>query len=43
VHPNTAHYRLAKIEDRTGCNVRRLADVQLLTIAIRLQRGAGAS
>jgi DNA-binding PucR family transcriptional regulator len=43
VHPNTAHYRLAKIEDRTGCNVRRLADVQLLTIAIRLQRGAGAT
>jgi hypothetical protein len=38
VHPNTAHYRLAKIEARTGCAVRNLRDVQLLTIAIRLQR-----
>jgi hypothetical protein len=36
VHPNTAHYRLAKIADRTGCDVRKLDDVQLLTIAIRL-------
>jgi hypothetical protein len=43
VHPNTAHYRLAKIEDRTGCDVRRLADVQLLTIAIRLQRRPGGT
>jgi hypothetical protein len=43
VHPNTAHYRLAKIEDRTGCDVRRLADVQLLTIAVRLQRGPAAT
>jgi hypothetical protein len=39
VHPNTAHYRLAKIEARTGCDVRNLCDVQLLTIAIRLRRG----
>jgi hypothetical protein len=36
VHPNTAHYRLAKIEDRTGCSVRRLEDILLLAIAIRL-------
>jgi hypothetical protein len=42
VHPNTAHYRLAKIEARTGCAVRNLRDVQLLTIAIRLQRRAQA-
>ena len=39
VHPNTAHYRLAKIETRTGCDVRNLGDVQLLTIAIRLRPG----
>jgi DNA-binding PucR family transcriptional regulator len=39
VHPNTAHYRLAKVEARTGCDVRNLGDVQLLTIAIRLRRG----
>jgi sugar diacid utilization regulator len=38
VHPNTAHYRLAKIENRTGCSVRRLEDVLLLAIAIRLAR-----
>jgi hypothetical protein len=42
VHPNTAHYRLAKIEARTGCAVRNLRDVQLLTIAIRLQRRSHA-
>jgi hypothetical protein len=42
VHPNTAHYRLSKIEDRTGCSVRRLADVLLLVIAVRLQRERGA-
>ena len=38
VHPNTVHYRLAKIEDRTGCSLRRLEDVLLLAIAIRLAR-----
>jgi sugar diacid utilization regulator len=42
VHPNTAHYRLAKIEARTGCDVRNLRDVQLLTIAIRIRRGSHA-
>jgi hypothetical protein len=42
VHPNTAHYRLAKIEARTGCDVRNLGDVQLLTIAIRLRRESHA-
>jgi hypothetical protein len=40
VHPNTAHYRLARIEERTHCSVRRLADVLLLTIAIRLHAAA---
>jgi hypothetical protein len=38
VHPNTAHYRLARIEERTGCDVRRLADVLAIVIAIRLHR-----
>jgi hypothetical protein len=41
VHPNTAHYRLAKIEARTGCDVRKLRDVQLLTTAIHLHHGRG--
>jgi hypothetical protein len=38
VHPNTAHYRLARVEERTGCSVRRLRDVLLIAIAIRLHR-----
>jgi PucR C-terminal helix-turn-helix domain/GGDEF-like domain len=41
VHPNTAHYRLSRIEQRTGLSMRRLSDVQLLCTAIRLFR-AGA-
>jgi sugar diacid utilization regulator len=38
VHPNTAHYRLSRIEQRTGLSMRRLSDVQLLCTAIRLFR-----
>jgi PucR C-terminal helix-turn-helix domain/GGDEF-like domain len=38
VHPNTVHYRLAKIEAQTGLDVRRLRDVQLLMTAIHLSR-----
>jgi PucR C-terminal helix-turn-helix domain/GGDEF-like domain len=40
VHVNTAHHRLARIEEKTGCRLRELADVQELLIAIRLARGA---
>jgi DNA-binding PucR family transcriptional regulator len=40
VHPNTAHYRLSRIEQRTGLSMRRLSDVQLLCTAIRLFRAA---
>ena len=36
VHPNTARYRLAKIEERTGCDLRRVADVMDLLIAVRV-------
>jgi hypothetical protein len=35
LHANTAHYRLARIEERTGCDVRRLADVLDLLIAVQ--------
>jgi sugar diacid utilization regulator len=38
VHPNTVHYRLSRIEERTGLSVRSLSDVLLLTIAIQLRR-----
>ncbi|HEX4283013.1 MAG TPA: helix-turn-helix domain-containing protein [Solirubrobacteraceae bacterium] len=38
IHVNTAHHRLARIEERTGCDLRDLADVQELLIAIRLAR-----
>jgi sugar diacid utilization regulator len=36
VHPNTARYRLGKIEERTGCDLRRVADVMDLLIAVSL-------
>jgi hypothetical protein len=36
VHPNTARYRLGKIEERTGCDLRRVADVLDLLIAVRI-------
>jgi sugar diacid utilization regulator len=36
VHINTAHHRLARVEERTGCDLRRLADLQELLIAIKL-------
>jgi sugar diacid utilization regulator len=39
IHVNTAHHRLARIEERTGCHLRDLADVQELLIAIRLATG----
>jgi sugar diacid utilization regulator len=36
IHANTAHYRIARIEERTGCDLRRLPDVIDLLIAVRL-------
>lgn len=43
VHPNTAHYRLSRIEERTGLSMRRFADLLLLVIAIRLGGAASRS
>ena len=43
VHPNTARYRLAKIEERTGLDLRRFADVQELLIAVRIEELAAAT
>ena len=34
VHPNTARYRLGKIEERTGLDLRSFSDVQELLIAV---------
>ena len=42
VHPNTARYRLGKIEERTGCDLRHVADVLDLLIALRVH-GEGSS
>lgn len=42
IHVNTAHHRLARIEARTGCDLRDLSDVQELLIAIRLATGPSA-
>jgi sugar diacid utilization regulator len=36
VHVNTAHYRLARVAEKTGCDLRSLSDVIELLIAIRL-------
>ena len=36
IHVNTAHHRLGRIAERTGRDLRRLADVIDLLIAIRL-------
>jgi hypothetical protein len=38
VHPNTAQYRLRRIEERTGRNPRRIADLLDLLVAIELER-----
>jgi hypothetical protein len=42
VHPNTARYRLAKIEERTGLDLRRFADVQEILIAVRVDELAAS-
>jgi DNA-binding PucR family transcriptional regulator len=39
MHVNTAHYRLGKIAERTGCDLRSVSDVLELLIAINLARG----
>ncbi|HEU4400237.1 MAG TPA: helix-turn-helix domain-containing protein [Actinomycetota bacterium] len=39
VHPNTAQYRLRRIEERTGRNPRRIADLLDLLVAIELDDG----
>jgi len=36
LHVNTAYYRLDRIAERTGCDLRRLADMMELLIALRL-------
>jgi DNA-binding PucR family transcriptional regulator len=40
VHPNTAQYRLRRIEERSGRNPRRLEDLLDLLVAIALDDGA---
>lgn len=37
MHVNTVRYRLGRIEERTGCDLRRLADVLELLVAARLR------
>jgi sugar diacid utilization regulator len=41
VHPNTAQYRLRRVEERTGRNPRRISDLVDLLVAISLRRVAG--
>jgi PucR C-terminal helix-turn-helix domain/GGDEF-like domain len=40
LHVNTAYYRLERIAERTGCDLRRLTDVMELLIAVRLLTAA---
>lgn len=42
LHVNSAYYRLDRIGERTGCDLRRLADVVELLVAIRLLGAAPA-
>lgn len=35
IHPNTAHYRLGRITERTGCDLHRFADLVEILIAAR--------
>ena len=39
IHVNTAHYRLGRIAERTGSDLRRVSDVIELLIAARLASG----
>ncbi|TNM37803.1 PucR family transcriptional regulator [Nocardioides albidus] len=39
VHVNTAYYRLERIAERTGCDLRSFADLEELLIAVRLMSG----
>jgi PucR C-terminal helix-turn-helix domain/GGDEF-like domain len=36
IHVNTAHYRLGRIAERTGCDLRRISDLVEILIAARL-------
>ena len=42
VHPNTAQYRLGRIEERTGRNPRHIADLLDLLVAIALDDARAA-
>ena len=39
VHPNTVYYRLERIAERTGCDVRQVDELIDLLLAVRLVRG----
>jgi len=40
IHVNTAHYRLARIAERTGCDLRKVSDLLEILIAARLADAA---
>lgn len=40
VHPNTVYYRLERIAERTGCDVRRVEELIDLLLAVGLVRGS---
>jgi hypothetical protein len=40
IHVNTAHYRLGRIAERTGCDLHRVSDLMEILIAARLAEAA---
>jgi hypothetical protein len=42
IHVNTAYYRLERISERTGCDLRSFADILELTVAVRLLARPGS-
>jgi hypothetical protein len=42
VHVNTVRYRLKKIAERTGCDLRRLSEMLDLLVAVHIARNAGS-
>ena len=43
IHPNTAHYRLTRIAEKTGCDLRKVTDIMELLAAARLVGAAPAA
>jgi DNA-binding PucR family transcriptional regulator len=43
MHVNTVYYRLERVSERSGCDLRRFTELQELVLAIHLLRAAASS